>query len=119
MDITEEFLDKYVKISPNGDLDASSSIQVDETVQKWLQNGVLFFHIDCSNLTYISSAGLGVFMSYMEEINQNGGKMVFSNMTPKVFNVFELLGLNQVMTIVESIQDAEKQLQLWTLLPPE
>lgn len=111
MTITETLIDKrYVKISLEGELDAASSIQVDEVIQKWLQEGTTFFHIDCTSLTYISSAGLGVFMSYVEEINQNGGKMIFSDMSPKVFNVFELLGLNQVMTIVGTVQEAEKYL---------
>ena len=50
-----------------GEIDASSSIELDLTIAKSVGEGFSKILIDCSALEYISSAGLGVFMSYIEE----------------------------------------------------
>ena len=50
-----------------GEIDASSSIELDLAIAKSVGEGFRKILIDCSSLEYISSAGLGVFMSYIEE----------------------------------------------------
>lgn len=110
MDIAEHKHDRYTTLAPAGDLDANSSMQMDERIQASIDRGVYSFHIDCSGLLYISSAGLGVFISFMDELNANSGRFVFSGMAENVFKVFQLLGLEQLMTIVATRAEAEKLL---------
>jgi anti-sigma B factor antagonist len=55
--------------------------------------------VDCSALEYISSAGLGVFMSYIEEFKDRNIKMVLFGMSDKVENTFNILGLNELLQI--------------------
>ena len=55
--------------------------------------------VDCSALEYISSAGLGVFMSYIEEFKDRNIKMVLFGMSDKVANTFSILGLNELLQI--------------------
>ena len=50
-----------------GDVDASSSIELDSAISSSLEEGYRKIMVDCKSLNYISSAGLGVFMSYIEE----------------------------------------------------
>jgi anti-sigma B factor antagonist len=71
--------------------------------------GIYNFHIDCAGLRYISSAGLGVFISFMDSLTANGGKFVFSEMAENVFKVFQLLGLEQLMTIVATREEAAQK----------
>lgn len=94
----------YVSLNLKGEIDASSSIHVQETLQDLLENGKKRIHVNCEELDYISSAGLGAFMAFAEEIQSSNGNIVFSNMKPKIYNVFQLLGLDQVMNIVEDSQ---------------
>ena len=90
----------------DGDIDASSSIQLDESLNKQLENKELNVAIDCSNLNYISSAGLGVFMSYIEEFNSSNQKFALFGLSEKVHNVFEMLGLDQLMNITTTKSEA-------------
>ena len=83
-----------------GEVDASSSIQLDAAIKEALDNGAKKVLIDCENLEYISSAGLGVFMSYIEEMKNRNAKMIICNLNEKVQNVFQILGLDQLLTIV-------------------
>lgn len=90
-----------------GEVDASSSIELDTELQKAIGGGDKKIIVDCSNLNYISSAGLGVFMSYIEDIKANGIKMAICCLNEKVLNVFEILGLDQLMQLETSEEDAK------------
>jgi anti-sigma B factor antagonist len=82
-----------------GEIDASSSIELDLVIAKSVGEGYAKILIDCTSLDYISSAGLGVFMSYIEEFKDRGVRMVLFGMNEKVANTFSILGLNELLKI--------------------
>jgi anti-sigma B factor antagonist len=65
--------------------------------------------VDCGALEYISSAGLGVFMSYVEEFKDQNIVMVLYGMSEIVANTFQILGLNELLNIT-SVKAMAKQL---------
>jgi anti-sigma B factor antagonist len=91
-----------------GEIDASSSIELDLAIAKSVGEGFTKILIDCSSLEYISSAGLGVFMSYIEEFKDKNIKMVLFGMSDKVANTFEILGLNELLQISKDRAQAKK-----------
>jgi len=106
MKITNHIREKTLTISLDGELDASSSVLLDEELSK--PEIMLFSRIliDCENLNYISSAGLGVFISHLQRFEDAQIKLIFFNMQEKVRNVFEILGLDLLMTIVSTYDEA-------------
>ncbi len=110
MQIAEHNSGNFITLTPTGDLDANSSMLMDEKIQNGIDLGIYNFHIDCTALRYISSAGLGVFISFMEGLTAHNGRFVFSEMTENVYKVFQLLGLEQLMTIVATRDEAAKLL---------
>jgi anti-sigma B factor antagonist len=82
-----------------GEIDASSSIELDLAIAKSVGEGFSKILVDCGALEYISSAGLGVFMSYIEEFKDRNIKMVLFGMSDKVENTFNILGLNELLQI--------------------
>ena len=109
MEVIIEDKDKYVRIAPVGEMDANTSLDVDDKLQECIDKGHFNFHIDFSGLTYISSAGVGVFLSHQDSLENNGGKFVFSNMKDNIFQVFELLGLHLFMKIVLGGEEVERE----------
>ena len=91
-----------------GEIDASSSIELDLAIAKSVGEGFNKILIDCSSLEYISSAGLGVFMSYIEEFKDKNIRMVLFGMNEKVANTFEILGLNELLQIGKDKVQAKK-----------
>ena len=91
-----------------GEIDASSSIFLDEEMGKALDHGAKIA-VDLTELEYISSAGLGVFMSYISDLESKKMTMVLFGMKEKVFQVFQILGLDQLLTIVETREEAIKK----------
>ena len=107
VDVGVNFEDNDCLITIEGEVDASSSIYLDEALQQAFQSEASNILVDCQGLHYISSAGLGVFMSYIQELEATHKKMVLFNMSEKVYKVFEILGLHQLLTIVDSHEEAK------------
>ena len=106
MKITQQTSENTLTLTLDGELDASSSVLLDTELS---QPDILNYKkvlIDCQRLNYISSAGLGVFISHLQRFQDAGVKLAFYNMQEKVHNVFEILGLDSLMTIVPSEAEA-------------
>ncbi|HET9505807.1 MAG TPA: STAS domain-containing protein [Hymenobacter sp.] len=91
----------------DGELDASSAVVLDAELNKPEITNYRKILIDCQRLSYISSAGLGVFISHLQRLQDSDVKLVFFNMQEKVFNVFEILGLDSLMNIVPTQAEAQ------------
>ncbi|GHE53234.1 MULTISPECIES: STAS domain-containing protein [Roseivirga] len=100
----------YLLIAVEGDADASSAINLDKAIRDAFDEHHQNILIDCTNLNYISSAGLGVFMSYIEEISTNSVNFILFGLSEKVLKVFAILGLDQLLTIKENKEEAQKAL---------
>jgi anti-sigma B factor antagonist len=92
-----------------GYLDAHTAPALEEAFQTLLKNQRFNIVVNCKDLSYISSAGLGVFMAYIEDVRKNKGDIKLSNMSPKVYNVFDLLGFPLLYEITKDEQDAVKK----------
>ncbi len=95
-------------IVPIGEVDASSSIELDLVIAKSVGEGYTKMLVDCTALEYISSAGLGVFMSYIEEFKDKHISMVLFGMNQRVANTFEILGLKELLTIASDKAQAKQ-----------
>ena len=93
--------DQHITLKLKGQVDASNSVELDMAIQDVLMEGQDRIMVDGSLLDYISSAGLGVFMSYLEDFKDKKVKFVIFGLSDKVMNVFHILGLDQLLTITE------------------
>ena len=108
MEINNEFLDGFLILKLNGDIDASSSIILDNALDEALKSEHKSVMVDCSFLNYISSAGLGVFMSYVEDFKEKDKSLVLFGLSDKVRTVFSLLGLELLITMAGDYEEAKK-----------
>jgi anti-sigma B factor antagonist len=95
-----------IVLEPIGELDASCSVQMDNELAAAIAENTKGVAINCSGLEYISSAGLGVFISYINEMEQKNQKLVFFNMSEKIKHVFEMVGIAQLVQIVAEKNEA-------------
>lgn len=89
-----------------GEVDASNSVILDKGIKEAIEFGAKYLLVDCSELDYISSAGLGVFMSYLEDFTEKEIYFCLFGLSRQVFEVFKILGLDQLIPIVEDKNDA-------------
>lgn len=83
-----------------GEVDASNSVLLDQSIQEVVQEGPSFLLIDGKELGYISSAGLGVFMSYLDDFAERGIRFAIFGLNDQVEEVFKILGLDRLIAIV-------------------
>lgn len=93
----------------DGFLDAHTAPQFEDAVQREIEAGNRRLIVDCQRLTYISSAGLGVFMSFIEEIRESGGDIKICGATPKVLQVFEILGFPALFDLLPDVDSTVKR----------
>ena len=84
--------DGFSVLELRGYLDAHTAPELETMFQRLLSDQKFNIIVNFRDLSYISSAGLGVFMAYIEDVRKHKGDIKLSNMTPKVYNVFDLLG---------------------------
>ncbi|ARA91831.1 anti-anti-sigma factor [Rhodothermaceae bacterium RA] len=89
-----------------GELDAHTASELEAAIQKALEEQNTRIVVCGEHLQYISSAGLGVFMAYIEEVRERGGDIKIAGLQSKVYNVFDLLGFPMLFDIVETEEQA-------------
>jgi anti-sigma B factor antagonist len=93
----------------NGYLDAHTAPQLEQTLQRLVSDQNYNIIVNFRDLTYISSAGLGVFMAFIEDVRGNQGDIKLAGMSPKVYNVFDLLGFPMLYEIYDDEHQARQR----------
>jgi anti-sigma B factor antagonist len=89
-----------------GFLDAHTAPVLENTFSNLIENNKYSIVVNFNDLAYISSAGLGVFMAYIEKIRENKGDIKLSAMSDKVYNIFDLLGFPLLYEIFKTEEEA-------------
>ena len=96
-------------ITLEGFVDAHTAPNFESAVQAELDAGRSKIIVDCAKLNYISSAGLGVFMSFIEEIRELGGDIKIIGLVPKVRHTFEILGFQDIFEMLDDLDTAAQR----------
>jgi anti-sigma B factor antagonist len=89
-----------------GFLDAHTAPKFEQAIQDLVNESRNNIIVSMTELNYISSAGLGVFMGFIEEIREKDGDIKLCCMSPKVFKVFDLLGFPALYEIYDKDEEA-------------
>ncbi|MCF8261420.1 MAG: STAS domain-containing protein [Melioribacteraceae bacterium] len=88
-------------IELKGYLDAHTAPELENTFNSLINDANFKVVVNFNSLKYISSAGLGVFMAYVETMRENSGDIKFTNMNKDVYNIFDLLGFPMLYEFFE------------------
>jgi anti-sigma B factor antagonist len=89
----------------SGYLDTNTASELESALYQLLKKEEFKIVVDLSGVTYISSAGWGIFIGEIKDIRNNGGDLKLSGMIGDVYEVFQLLEFN---TILESYDSADE-----------
>lgn len=105
-EITTEKNGEIHFIVVDGEIDAGSSIYLDNALKEAMESGEKKIVVDLTHLNYISSAGLGVFISHLDEFKLQNIELALFGINESVKQVFDILGLEKLLTIEESKEAA-------------
>jgi anti-sigma B factor antagonist len=95
-----------------GYLDAHTAPKLEKEIQDLIDEQNYNIIVNFTELSYISSAGLGVFMGFIEKVRENGGDIKLASMNPKIYRVFDLLGFPTLYDILETEDEAKEKFAL-------
>ena len=97
MNIEKKLDGGKLSIKVIGRLDTNTSPELEAEMSLDGVNEVLF---DLSELEYVSSAGLRVFLTVQKTMMSCGGQMTIANPNATVKGVFDITGCSDIFTIV-------------------
>lgn len=96
-------------LNASGFLDLHTVPKFEEAIESLIKEQRYKIVVNLKNLDYISSAGLGVFMGFIEEIREQQGDIKLCNLSERVFKVFDLLGFPALFEILDQESQAIEQ----------
>lgn len=96
-EIVEEGKQIIAKFS--GRLDTPSAVQTMEDVKPLMEAEGKEIILDCTELEYISSSGLRIFLSIRKEAAAHGSKVIVRNINADIRQVFMMTGFVSLFVI--------------------
>ncbi len=108
-EVTKRLQGNVAILDIKGYLDAHTAPRLEKEIQSLVDENQYNIVVNFKDLLYISSAGLGVFMGFIENIRSNHGDIKLTNMSPKIYRVFDLLGFPTLYDIFDDEEQAIKK----------
>lgn len=89
-----------------GRMDAATCPCAEGPLNRLIDAGSRNIVIDCSELVYISSAGLRVMLTALKRLKQCGGHLSLVSLQPEIRKVFEIAGFHRLFAIFPSVDEA-------------
>ncbi|NLY60377.1 MAG: STAS domain-containing protein [Clostridiales bacterium] len=86
-------------ISLDGEIDIYNAPELKERLHKLIEQHPGNIILNCENLTYIDSTGLGVLISALRRVKEYDGQITIKNLKPYIHKIFVITGLDKIFTI--------------------
>jgi len=96
-EIKEQNGGMYATVS--GRLDTPAAVKAQQEIAPLLENADKEITLDCTNLEYISSSGLRLFLTIRKETASKGGKVVIEHINDEIKKVFMMTGFFNLFEI--------------------
>src|SRR5688500_1713283 len=121
---TQELFGGVLAVFADGVLDADTAGRFDQLVSGAIQHGWTKIICDLERVTYIASAGVGVFVGSLEACRKKGGGIVLVHRAAaegeeggaaltqgyNPLQIFDLLGLTNVIPLAATLEQARTKL---------
>ena len=89
-----------------GHLDAHTTLRFEQELEAARHEGALRIVMDCRQLGYISSSGLGMLVDAYRTLDPLGGAIKIAAMSPAIADIFDILGFSKIIGAYASVADA-------------
>lgn len=97
--ISYEHSDETVKVTLVGEVDIYTSQKFKEKLYDIVDSTKSDLMIDCKDLNYIDSTGLGILVGTLKKSKTYGKKVCISNLKENIKKLFLITGLDKVFII--------------------
>ncbi|HEY2325443.1 MAG TPA: STAS domain-containing protein, partial [Thermoanaerobaculia bacterium] len=97
MEIVKERSGDYLDVRVSGRLDNHWSTPFDEAIEEMIREGDHHFRVDLTDVTYLSSAGIGALMKAYRDATTLQGSFVISAASDRVRTVLKMVALEGLL----------------------
>jgi anti-sigma B factor antagonist len=94
-----------------GSLDMYSFPRLEIQINTLFQQGRYYVVLDCRELDYIGSAGLGALIGFAKQAREHNGDVRLLNVPDRIYKIIELLGFTRVLRVHNTEEDAVASFQ--------
>jgi anti-sigma B factor antagonist len=95
----EEFSESAAKVVVSGEIDIYTAQLFKEKLYHTVDKSDKDLVVDCSNLNYIDSTGLGIFVGALKKIKQKGKNIFIENVRDNIRKLFVITGLDKLFIL--------------------
>ena len=104
--LVSELHDKSLVIKTTGYINGPGGEKIVREFSKHSSINKLILNLENSNV--VNSIGISHLIEVIENLNQSGGKLVFTNLDPTIEKTFTIMGLFQFAEKVDTVELALK-----------
>lgn len=107
MDISSEQHGDIVVLRASGRVDAVAAPQLEAKIQSFIDAGHKRLLLNFSNVDYLSSAGMRLFLSVTKKLEALGeGRLVICSLSEEVMEVIKMAGFHQILHLAGTEEQA-------------
>ncbi len=97
-------------VRPAGSIDSNTFMTMQTELDSILEKSPKVIIFDMKDVSYVSSAGVGVVLSSEKSLRLNNGKVLMVNLQPQIKKVFDIVKALPDQQIFSSVQEMDKYL---------
>lgn len=91
-------------LNVSGEIDAYTAPKLKDTLLPLCKEDGKIIEVNLENVNYMDSTGLGVFVSALKSTKENNSSLALVNLQDRVLRIFQITGLDDVITIKAAIR---------------
>ena len=99
--INTEKRDTHYFIALDGELDVYTASKFQDTLEPIKAEGTHDIKLDLSQLSYMDSTGLGIFVGTLKALDKNDKELYVIGASERIERLFDITGLKDLMNITE------------------
>ena len=111
MELKQETIRGVNVLSIKGRLDVTTTPALEQAFAKLFEQDKVMALVNCTDLEYISSAGLRALLTAAKSAKKTNGKIVLACLNANVQQIFEISGFTSIFDIFENCEVAIDTLQ--------
>ena len=90
-----------------GELDHHHAEEIRDSLDKQLEDlSIRNLILDLSNLYFMDSSGIGVFIGRYKTISKRGGQVCITNIDAQLDRILEVSGLYRILKVYDTVKEA-------------
>ena len=100
---------KIEVIQPSGILDGISGNELRQQAIELVDNGTNIILVDCQDITFMNSAGIGALVAALKAVRTAGGDFYICSLSSQVKMIFKMTKMNRIFQIFADTKEFQEK----------